>query len=38
MGMDEAKLAAALKARDPAALEALIETHGTRLLLPAQRQ
>jgi len=35
MGMDEAKLVAALKAHDSAALEALIETHGTRLLRSA---
>ena len=32
MGMDEAKLVAALKVRDPAAIEAMIQTHGNRLL------
>lgn len=35
MGMDERKLVAALKNRDPAAIEALIETHGNRLLRSA---
>ena len=35
MGMDEAKLVAALKGRDSAAIEALIETHGNRLLRSA---
>lgn len=35
MGMDEAKLVAALKSRDSAAIEALIETHGNRLLRSA---
>ncbi len=33
--MDEVKLVAALKGRDPAAIEALIETHGNRLLRSA---
>jgi RNA polymerase sigma-70 factor (ECF subfamily) len=36
MGMgEEESLVAALKCRDPAAIEALIETHGTRLLRSA---
>ena len=35
MGMDEAKLVRALKGRDSAAIEALIETHGNRLLRSA---
>ena len=35
MGMDEVKLVAALKGRDSAAIEALIETHGNRLLRSA---
>jgi len=35
MDMDEAKLAGALKGRDPAAIEELIETHGDRLLRSA---
>jgi RNA polymerase sigma-70 factor (ECF subfamily) len=35
MGMDEVKLAAALKGRDSAAIEELIETHGDRLLRSA---
>jgi RNA polymerase sigma-70 factor (ECF subfamily) len=33
--MDEVELVAALKHRDPMALEALVETHGTRLLRSA---
>ncbi len=35
MGMDEVKLVAALKGRDSAAIEALMETHGNRLLRSA---
>jgi RNA polymerase sigma-70 factor (ECF subfamily) len=35
MGMDEVKLAGALKGRDPAAIDELIETHGDRLLRSA---
>ena len=35
IGMDDVKLVAALKGRDSAAIEALIETHGTRLLRSA---
>src|ERR1700722_18936034 len=35
MGMDEAELVAALKVCDPAAIEAMIQTHGERLLRSA---
>lgn len=35
MGMEEEKLVAGLKVRDPAAIEALVEAHGDRLLRSA---